>query len=253
MQRWALIVIVAATVLLGGCARGSGFFRDRDERTEAARLLQQRQAIASTAPKTTLPHAVKRYLSALDKFAATRTENAHEVSVCAFLEGSNSLETIKLWNECIDKRFDRKRLIQLVLNVNADGADAAAAFRLLPPAVQSLLVNASGEKIKEVQRTDDTVKTAYQYKEEARLAYNAAQSAYKDNAALNAYKAAAPNADGAAAVLASARRVVETNRSWADAAVESAYAVRAYTAVVRVAVEDFYAGTKHMGDMQTGR
>lgn len=249
--RAAVVVMAVAALLLGGCAGGGGLFLDRDERNEAARLSLQQQTGA--APKTMLPHAVERYLSTLDKFTATRTENAHEVSVCAYLEGSNSLETIKLWNECIGKRFDRKRLIQLVLNVNADGADAAAAFRLLPPTVQSLLVNATEEKIKEVQRTDYTVKAAYQHLEEAGISYNAAQGAYKDNAALNAYKAAAPNADEAAAVFASARRVVETNRSWADAAVASAYAVRACTAVVRVAVENFYAGTRHMGDMQTGR
>jgi len=44
MQIRALVVMVAAALLLGGCAGDGGLFRDRDERDAAARLLLQRQA-----------------------------------------------------------------------------------------------------------------------------------------------------------------------------------------------------------------
>lgn len=44
MQTRAVVGIVAAALLLAGCAGSGGLFRDRSEQAEAARLLQQRQA-----------------------------------------------------------------------------------------------------------------------------------------------------------------------------------------------------------------
>lgn len=193
--------------------------RERKEAEHDAEIRELHKGSAAPAP------GVERYLIAMDKWAAARTEYAHELSYCV-----HSSETPGQLNECYKERVHR-----LDLKADAAEADAWKAGELMPGGNAN--VNAIHHATRrgvfgEVLRADSARLHA-----EFGLARSEAYQAYDD--ALAAWRAAPSHsdADEVAAFHAAKRRLFEANRAWADAAVAEADARRAWAAAMRAAVE----------------
>jgi len=185
------------------------------------------------------PPEVERYLIAMDKAAATYTEWAHELSLCA-----HSSETFEQWDECYDGRVRR-----LQLKANAANSDAAKAIRLMTAASRRIIYVVDARNAAAVVAYNaavDAVNAALNAYNAAVDARNAAAEAHND--ALDAWRAAPSHsdADEAAAFYAAKRRFeaagkrqLEAARAWADAAVARADAQRARAAAGRAGVENW--------------